>query len=161
MDSTELTTATNGAADPALDELRALNERRAKLEDAREARAALTTEEQVIVAKRALAADEALDMLEQREGKIGKAIQIVRVDDERDGRAVVLKRPNMTQFRRFVDSDKDEQSKELDRLVRPAVLYPDKVTFDALVEELPFLMSRCADACIALAGVRKKDVKAK
>lgn len=142
-----------------IDRLGELQEQRASLEEKREARLKLTPEEQVAIAERALAADKALDELEQKHGKIGVCIQIVRLDDERDGRAVILKRPNMTVFRRYQDGD--NESKDVDNLVRPCVLYPSKAEFDLLVQENPFLIVRCGNVCSTLAGVRREDVSTK
>jgi hypothetical protein len=156
------TTTNNGATaptDPEAAELRALMAKRARLAEEREARHSLSTAEQLVVAKRALEADEALAKAEEQYGK--RAVGIVRVDDERDGRAIIVKRPNMTMFKRWIDAPKEDKGKEVEKLVRPSRLYPDAEAFDALVEELPFLMTRCADMCITLAGVRKNDVEEK
>lgn len=142
-----------------LDRLAELHERRVALEAKRETRLKLTPEEQVAIAERALAADTRLDELEQEHGKIGVCIQIVRLDDETDGRAVILKRPNMTVFRRYQDGK--NESKDVDNLVRPCVLYPSKAEFDLLVQEKPFLIVRCGNVCSTLAGVRRDDVAAK
>lgn len=142
-----------------IDRLAELQEQRAALDERREARLKLTPDEQVAIAERALAADKALDELEQTHGKIGVVIQIVRLDDEKDGRAVILKRPNMTVFRRYQDGK--NESKDVDNLVRPCVIYPSKAEFDLLVQENPFLIVRCGNVCSTLAGVRRDDVAAK
>lgn len=134
--------------------------KRDALQRARDERAKFTPEEQLAIAERALAADEKLDALEQEHGRVGKAIAIVRIDDDADGRAVIVKRPNMTQFRKFQDSSTNT-SKDIDLLVRPCVLWPSLPEYDQLVNELPFLTKRVADAVTTLAGVRKSDVSEK
>lgn len=141
-------------------ELAGLLAKRAQMEERREVRAILTTEEKIAITQRALQADEALEKAEQDYGKLDRMIKIVRVDDERDGRALIVKRPNMTVFRRFQDSGTNE-TKDLENLVRPCVVWPSKAEFDQLFGEMPFLLRRCADAVCELAGVRREDVSKK
>lgn len=164
IDTTNEAPLANGAGGPILTEaqrkLAELRAARAELQEKAEARDTLSTDEQIAIESRALAADQELDKLAAEHGRVGAKIDIVRIDDERDGRAVILRRPNMTVFRRFQDSGTNE-SKDLDNLVRPCVLYPSKAEFDMLVTELPFLLKRCADVCCTLAGVRKADIAGK
>lgn len=140
--------------------LEELQDKRKALLEAREERQKLTPEEQVAIAERVLAAEEALDALEAKEGKIGVHIQIVRIDDDNDGRAIILKRPIMQVFRRYQDSGKTD-SEDLEKLVRPCLLYPTKPEFEQIIKDLPFVLHRCSNVVATLAGVRREDVAGK
>lgn len=137
-------------------ELRELTERVDALSQAREARAQPTKAELIALKKRELKEAEELDKFEREVGKVGKEIDIVQSDVG----AVILKRPTMTTYRRFQDSGKVE-TKDFEQLVRPCVLYPSRAEFDQLVEQRPMLLAHCADACIALAGLRASEIRKK
>jgi len=136
-------------------QLAAIRLQRQALAEAREARQQPTEAELLAIEQRELAAEQALEKFEQEYGRVGRAIEIVRSDVG----SVIVKRPHMATYRKFQDDARDTTSAE--KLVRPCVLYPSKPEFDRMVEELPFLLVRCADAVCTLAGVRKEDVRAK
>jgi hypothetical protein len=137
--------------DTQLAELRA---KRAALADAREARAILTPDQEIEKEKRALEQDDALDKAETEHG--AKRVRLVRGDSG----AVILKRPHMVTFRKFQDRGTTD-SEALEALIKPCILWPTKAEFDALMQEEPALLQRCANAVCALAGVRVDEVTKK
>ena len=137
-------------------QLALLRDKRAALAEAREARQIPSVKEKLAIAQRALAVDEAIDRLEQEHGKLGKGIQVVRVDDETDGRAVILKRPIMTVYRRYQDSAGNE-TKDVEKLVRPCVVFPSIAEFDARTSASKRRMpcSRAASVSIVISPVAR------
>ena len=155
MTETTPGTAAPTAADKELEtELKAVRAKRAALEDARTARTEPSIAERLATEKRELAEDEVLDRLAEEHGH--KHIELVRCEYG----AVIVKRPHLATYRRFQDAGKSD-TKTYDQLVRPCVLYPSKAEFDALLEQQPHLLTRCADAVVRLAGVRTEEVQAK
>jgi hypothetical protein len=137
-----------------LAELRA---RRKQLDDEADAGAAERLMlEQIEVEERAIRDREALAKAEADHGPVGKKIAVVQtaVGD------VIVKRSNPLHFRRFQDAGKTT-SDELERLVRPCVVYPDIPTFERWLEEQPAALLRCANAICELAGIRTKEVEGK
>lgn len=137
-------------------ELKALTDEIDALNDAREQRAKPTVSEQLALKRRELKEAKALDEREREFGAVGKEIDIVHSDVG----AVIVKRPTMTVYRRFQDSGKTE-TKDYEQLVRPCILYPSRAEFDQLIEQRPMLLVHCADACIALAGLRASEIRKK
>ena len=99
---------------------------------------------------------EVLYGLEKEHGQEGKEIKSVIAPD---GTLVVMKRPNHLIYKRFADQLAKDQAgpKEHEAFVRACLVHPDKETFTALVESLPHMVTRCANAACFLAGVRKGE----
>ncbi len=146
----------NRQATPDETRLRELREARQKLEDECEARSLPTLEEQIALEERRLKETQALADLEAQHGKVGKEIDLVPSDVG----AVIVKRPTMNVYRRFQDSGTNE-TKDLENLVRPCILYPSRAEFDNMIERLPMLLTHVADTCVVLAGLRAKQIKSK
>lgn len=106
--------------------------------------------EQDIVDKQAI-----IDAIEKY-GPLDQKIRVVQTD----GGVVILKKANPNIFRRFQDSESTE-TEDLDKLVRPSVVYPAPAQFDALLDEYPMTLMRCANAVSWLAGARKEDLAKK
>lgn len=143
-----------GELEQRLAELRA---KRKHLDDAAEQRGAeRRLLDEIESEERAIRDREALAKAEVEHGPVGRKLAVVRsaVGD------VIVKRSNPLHFRRFQDSGKTTTD-ELERLVRPCLVYPDAPTFDRWLDEQPALMLRCADAICVLAGVRAKEVEGK
>jgi hypothetical protein len=133
---------------------------RAKRDEIARGRAAreelATMRAQVEAEERAAKDDAAIAAAEAEHGPIGKKIAVVQTDIG----AVIVKRPNHIHFRRFQDAG-STKSGELEKLVRPCLVYPPLSAFEALLEELPATLTRCADAVCGLAGVRAEEVSGK
>lgn len=143
--------ATDSEIERKLAEVRA---RRAALAEAAEQRLQPTPEERLAIEQRELAEDEALDAAAREHG--ARAVMIVRSDVG----AVIVKRPHLATFRRFQET-KNPKCEDLEKLVRPCLVYPSRDRFDLIIAELPFMLNRCADAVSTLAGVRRKDIEEK
>lgn len=123
---------------------------------AREQRYMPTLEEQLAVEAKRLEAEEKLDELEAQHGRVGKEIQLI----ESDNGFVIARRPTMASYRKFQDT-KDTDTKDVELLVRPCVLYPSKAEFDRMCEEKPALLGQVAKVCAELAGLRADEAKKK
>ena len=85
-------------------------------------------------------------------GVPGKRIVVLETPDG----LVVVKRPTITKFKGFQDTE----TKTLDvqeGLVRDCLLYPDQRAWNALVDAQPGIVMRAANAVVFLAGVRVND----
>lgn len=136
-----------------------LAETRKAIEAKREARAQRylpTLEEQQALEDKRLAVEDKLDELEAKHGRVGKEIELIEIDDE----FVIVRRPTMAAYRRFQDT-KDPETKDIEILVRPCVLYPERSQFDRMCEEKPALLGRVANVCGSLAGLRSEEAKKK
>lgn len=98
---------------------------------------------------------QAYERLEQEYG--AKKIAIVDTDQG----WVILKRPTNMLYKRFRDQGAEAKTADLERLVNPCVVHPDRAKFDAMVEETPALLDRAANAVVTLAGFRAKEVSKK
>lgn len=154
MSALELAPAIEDPADAELKELRA---QRSAIAAARRAReAARSTSEQIAAERLALADDQAIELAEAEHGPVGRRIALVRTDLG----VIVLRRAHPHIFKRY--SDKGSiKSDDLDRLVRPSLVYPEVGKFDTILEELPATLMRCADAIAVLAGVRTEELQGK
>lgn len=112
--------------------------------------------ERVEAEELALQDEQVIAKAEDDHGPLGKRIAAVHT---RSG-VVIVKRPNPVLWKRFVDASK-QTADELERLVRPCVVHPDKASFDRYLEEEPALLVRCADHVATLAGVRMGEVSGK
>jgi hypothetical protein len=110
--------------------------------------------------EQALKDDQAIADAEVEHGPVGKRIEVVRTSLG----VVIVRRPNPAAMRRFQDrsiSSKDLTMDDCEQLVRPALVYPDKATFDKWTQEQPGILPRCAGACSRLAGVRADEMAGK
>lgn len=110
--------------------------------------------------ERALKDDQAIADAELEHGPLGKRIEAVRTGQG----VVIVRRPSPANFRRWQDrsvSSKDLTMDDAEQLVRPSLVYPDKVTFDAWVKNEPGILPRCAAACGRLAGARLDELAGK
>jgi adenylate kinase len=138
-----------------------------KLKAVREARAALGNVREVeqtpaqILAReeQALVDDKAIADAVAKYGPLGRSVAIVETDEG----TIVVRAPNPILFRRFQDETRESGATvdALEKLVRPSLVHPASAKFDAILEVLPFALTRCGDAVCALAGVRKGRVEAK
>lgn len=104
----------------------------------------------------ALKEDEILEELEAKHGALGKKIRRVSTSEG----MIVVKKPNHLLFKKYQDKGSTDTI-ELDKLVRPCLVYPDKAAFDRIVEEVPAALMKAANAVCALAGVGKEDIAGK
>jgi hypothetical protein len=137
-----------------LDEIRAELEALETRREARKAERAPAAE--IEAAERELADAKALDAAESEHGEIGKKISTVKTELG----IVILKRPDAATFRRFRDTG-SAKSFDLEKLVRPCLVYPDRVVFDRILEEQPGTLTAMADAVAVLAGIRTEEVAPK
>lgn len=129
----------------------------AQLVRAREERAEIARLEfEIEAAERAVVDEEAIAAAEEEYGPVGRAIAIV----ETDLGAVVLKRPHAATFQKFQDVGK-MRTRDLDALVRPCLVHPDRAGLDRILKELPATLVRLANAVSELAGARAEEVSGK
>lgn len=137
--------------------LEAVRARRAELEQAAAGRAAeRSLAEQLEREERELKDREALDAAEAEHGALGRRIAAVHTDLG----VVIVKRSNAVLFKRFQDKG-SVKSEDLDKLVRPCLVYPDGGAFDRILDELPATLLRVANAVSELAGARAEEVAGK
>lgn len=129
--------------------MREIEERREKREADREMPL------RVAAAERAAADAEALEKAEEEHGH--ENVSIVKTD--RLG-CVIVKRPKSATYRKFADTG-STKTQDLQKLVRPCLVYPDSGVFDEMIETLPHLLHTVADSVVVLAGVRTKEVSEK
>jgi hypothetical protein len=101
-----------------------------------------------------------IEAAEQELGAPGVHIYLVKSDVG----TIIVKRPRRTAFTYYQEqvTRKGVPTEELNRqLIGPCLVYPDKQTFDTWVDELPFLITRTADACAFLAGIKQEDLEKK
>lgn len=99
---------------------------------------------------------EAIATAEAKHGRQGKKIAVILTDMG----AVIVKRPHHVAYKAFTDLE-EIKSADLDKLIRPCVVYPDASALDKILEELPGTLNRCADAVCYLAGARKGELAKK
>jgi hypothetical protein len=100
---------------------------------------------------------EALARLEAEHGRVadGKLGVVVT----RLGR-VVLKPPHRVKFRQFADV-KEPNSDDIEGLVRPCIVHPGGPAFDAILDQLPAVLTLCGNAVTRLAGIDDKALAGK
>lgn len=129
--------------------LDAARARRAAAEERLEsARKAAQLQREIDQEDRAAKEAEALEALEAEHGPLGEMIWKL----ETTMGMVVVKRPTAMRFRSFQDGKISNTTAEI--FVRDFVVYPSKAEFNAIVNALPAIVMRCADACSQLAGHR-------
>ncbi len=129
-----------------------ISEHQRAIEPDEEAALAAEVEAAELAAANARAIREAVE----KYGPVGKKIAVVETPEG----VIVLKKANHLHFKRFQDAG-EITTETCDMLVRSCVVYPSHERFDALLEELPAALVRCADAVSALAGARSKEVSGK
>lgn len=92
----------------------------------------------------------------EEHGPIGQKIAVI----DTDLGAIIVKRPNPLVFKRFQSAGSVKWD-DLEKLVRPCVVYPDKGALDTILEDLPATLTRVADAVVTLAGARAQEVSGK
>jgi hypothetical protein len=141
-----------------------LSERLAKAQAARkeeqaknaELRELQELEEQVRKAEQAAQDEPHISKAESELGTKGRHFAVV----ETDLGVVIRKRPKALIFRKFQDSGKSTTT-AFEGLVSKSLYYPSPGRFAELCEEIPYLITKCADVVSYLAGVRKRDLDPK
>ncbi len=137
------------------DELvRRLKEANKRAEETRAKREKLETqgelERRVLEAEREAADQEALLSAESEYGS--NRIATVTTDLG----VIILKRANALRFKKFQDKE-STKTLDVEKLVRPCIVYPDKSRFDVICEELPATLMQCGNAVAILAGARAQE----
>lgn len=169
MDTPDAAAPANGATGPE-SAAREIAELQARIDKARAAKLAIelraesrtTLEKQRADAEREeREAKEAavLDEFEAQGEVVRKTIYAVRTP----GGLVVVKRVPRMLYNQWIDGVSKRKNstptdQDLNELVRPQLLYPDKGAFNALLDEYPHALRQCADAVIWLAGARKGEL---
>lgn len=123
---------------------------KAALHVAREAKAAISPEQELAQLERELAEEKALDEAIATHGPLGKVLGTVATDMG----LVIVKRPGMVAFRKFQDKTSERgaaTTQETEALVRTCVVYPELGRFDVVLAELPGTLTRVADCACELA----------
>lgn len=139
---------------------------KAKLAEIKGARAKLAkdaepTEEDLLRAEiereeLALANDKMIASAVSEYGELG--VMIATVDTSAG--VVIVKRPNALLFRKFQDEGKFTTA-AFHKLVSPCVVCPSPDRFEQVINELPAVLSRCADAVATLAGAKAQEQEGK
>lgn len=134
--------------------LKRLDEASKRAEETRAKREELETqgelERRVLEAEREAADQEALLNAESEHG----SSRIATVST--DLGVIILKRANALRFKKFQDLE-STKTLDVERLVRPCIVYPDKSRFDVICEELPATLMQCGNAVAILAGARAQE----
>jgi inosine/xanthosine triphosphate pyrophosphatase family protein len=104
----------------------------------------------------AFAAEQALEAAEKEHGPVGKNILAVHTSLG----VVIVKRAPAPLFKRFQDQG-TMKTQDLEKLVRPCVVFPDAASLDKILDMLPATLLRCANAVSVLAGVSTEEVSGK
>lgn len=99
--------------------------------------------------------EEAIQRAEEEHS--AKRIYVVRTENLG---CVIVKRPDPVRYKRFRDQE-SSKTQDLEKLVGPCIVYPDRMTFDRILDEAPATLDRVADAVVTLAGFRKKELAEK
>lgn len=139
-------------------EIHALRARAAAIAAARVQREEATAvTDELAKARRDLADEEAIEKAIAEHGRIDEKIAVVRSALG----VVIVKRPSAMRFKKLQDQGADFSSTEVERFVRPSLLYPDPDRFDQMTEDLPAIWMDCCSAMFRLCGVRKDSVEKK
>jgi hypothetical protein len=141
-------------------ELAALNEARAKREEAAAGPDAVAKINLAIADAKALEAAEKEHgqcfILGETESAFGRKIAGVRTDSG----IVIVKRAHPAVFKQFQEAD-EMTTEVIEKLVRPSLVYPDKETLGKWMETHPAKLVEVANAIAILAGARGGKVKGK
>ena len=135
-----------------------LEKARAARELARQKREKLETQDELqrkVEAEELAATDE--EALFNAEAEHGRK-RVATIETEMG--TIIVKRPNPLHFKRFQDKE-SVKTKDLEQLVRPCLVHPSANRFDAILEEYPATLTRCADRVATLAGVRARELSGK
>lgn len=134
-----------------------LRTKRLALEQAREARDnERATAKAIAAEERAIADELAIVEAEREHGEMNVKIRLVRTP----AGLVIVKRPNHLLFRKWADNGKND-SDDLEKLMRPCVIYPAVDVLDRWLSEQPAIVVDIANACTWLAGARARENAAK
>lgn len=140
-------------------DLAAVKAERAARQAKREATAAAEAARLELEAERqALANEVAIDEAVDKYGAIDVAIGIVTT---RAGGVVIVRKPNHMHYRKFIESKTGKSVEDAEALIRSCLVYPDKPTFSALLEDLPGLIDAIATKACALAGSKVAEAAGK
>lgn len=129
---------------------------RAALADEKSRRDAERSVQDLIEAEElALKNEQAIACAESEHGPVGKLIEVVKTGMG----VVIVKRSNPMFYRRFQRSTQTEA--DIDKFVRPCIVYPDSTRFDVINDCEPHTIIKCANAIAELAGVRSGEVSGK
>ncbi len=137
-----------------VDKARAAREELSRVNAERDKIARLTAEAEA--EERALKEEQVLDELVAVHGALDR--QLARVQTTEG--MIVVKKPNHLLFKRYQDKGTTD-TVALEQLVRPCLVYPSKAHFDALLEEVPAALMRCANAVCKLAGFGRDEISGK
>lgn len=98
--------------------------------------------------------------LEDEHGALGECLRVVHVPEDAVVGMVVVKRPAAVLVRRYQDSGK-ATSEAFEKLVRPSVVYPDKLELGKVLDQYPGTLQRLADAACWLAGFGRSELEGK
>lgn len=73
---------------------------------------------------------------------------------------VIVRRPHAAKYNRFRDEAKSTTD-AFEKLVGGSIVHPSQTEFDALVEKLPAVLDRAANAVVDLAGFRETELAGK
>lgn len=118
----------------------------------REAKGAL--EKEVLAAEQDALDVEALEMLEAEYGadKIGVVTTEMGI--------IVLKRCGALRYKKFQDLE-NAKTLDIEKLVRPCVIYPDNTRFELICAEQPATLLQCGNKVAVLAGVKGDELAGK
>ena len=98
--------------------------------------------------------EEAIEKAEAEHG-IGK-VAVIRTSMG----CVIVKRPRPMVYKRFRDKA-EAKTRDLELLVRDALVYPDSARFDLILTEQQGTLDRAANKVVELAGFRAKEAAGK
>jgi hypothetical protein len=142
-------------------QLAELRKKRAELEGRRAIReAARLVADEIDSERRALALAEALEKAETEIGPLGRKLGIIETNEG----AIIVKVPPAPLFHRFqeLSSRKDGFSVvEIQKLIRPCLVYPSAAEFERIVSELPATLVAVGNKLAELAGQRAEEAAGK
>lgn len=145
------------------DELRArLEAARAKRQAIDDARARRDEQEslrnQVEEEERKLSSAQAVADAEEKHGRVGVGIAVVPTDHHG---VIIVKKPNHVLYRKWRDGDDPTTTSKMEEFVTPAVVYPDRGAFAAIIQDQPALLDVLCTQVAALAGFKLKGAAGK
>lgn len=146
----------SAAKDPMAELQRRLRTANAQKQKFSEARALEELRRQVEQAEREAAEVVVLEGLIEKYGEIGDKLAALHTSEG----LVVVKRPAAPTFKKFQDV-KDQKVIDVENLVRPCVVYPERAKFEAICDALPATLLQVADLVASLAGSGRGRVEGK
>lgn len=145
-------------------ELAKLKAERLELEERRhEQEASLRIADEIELERIAIADEKAIGAAVAQHGTLGKRIAALKTPGLG---VVIVKRPHHVAFRKWSDTylgklDGTVSNDAYEELVRPCLVHPDRLEFDRYCEEQPALLTRVANVCTKLAGMRGTELSGK